>query len=1216
MIKFNDFRIANKVISVFVVLLMFFFIYKVITLNRLRLFSDEYESVMRLDNTFRSDISEVGHLIMDFDSIVDLVNNSVNEHNSSDLIKANEQLHLKVNELIGSNPESKSSVAFTKLTTVFARFTDLSHQAIQITSSHQMLDNQRYFNLKEVTRELMHSLYILHDEQSSLHYGVQLKKIEQYRKNEYASGIWFLLMLVVIIYIAYILTRNLIRRIEKLKLNVEKVAKGNFDVDYSDYKHDEVGELNADFGLMTKSLKNTIGELEKQNWIKDGVAKLSKETSGDKSVREICDVAISFICRYLDAGTGVIYHFNEEENHLKMVSSYAFTERDILSSIVVPGEGIVGQVALERKPILMKNVLRSQRLINSGIVSEPPLFIYTLPLVYVNNLVGVLEIASLQSFSALQSDFLSESVFSLASSVFIAHQSDKIKRLLADSKQHAAEVQKINEALEEQKQVLEVQSRNLQESNAQLEIQQQMLQQQSEELQQSNAQLEEQQQQLQQQSEELQQSNAQLEIQKSRVEKQMAEVTIMNNELKEARKALDEKANMLETANKYKGEFMANMSHELRTPLNSVILLSQLLGKNKAGNMTPEDVAKLSVINNAGNELLRLINDLLDLSKIEAGRVELEVRQFMVDEILEEQRAYFSSVALDKNLVFTIENLLTEPNRMIVSDSLRISQILRNFLSNAFKFTSKGGVTLSVSDANMKPYAIKLMVTDTGIGIPEDKLDLIFEAFKQVDGGVSRMYGGTGLGLSISLQLSAILKGKIAVESHQGEGSRFILYLPDVLNSTDEPLVHAPKGQQPVQPEIKADHRKDTNMIFNDDRNHLLVNDDVVLIIEDDTNFATIVVDVVRDAGKKAIVAVTGNEGLKMAEKYNPKGIILDIGLPDIDGIEVLHILKTTATLRNIPVHVVTGRDNASIEAIKEGAIGYVQKPVNEVQLNTVIESLMATPDNSKKTVLIVEDNANELIAITEVIKEIGVQILVANSLTSAMEVVSGATVDVIILDLGLTDGNGLDLCKQLKNNKANIPVIIYTGYSVSEPEEAEIKQYASAIVIKTVNSGERLVDEVEILLKNPKPKQQSTTGYAKSTISMHTNIDFSGKTILVVDDDIKNTFVITSALEQYNANILSAKNGKQAIEILEQNDAIHLVLMDIMMPVMNGYEAMEAIRANDKWKNLPVIAVTAKALKEDKIKCFQSGASDYLTKPIDYDVLINVVNNWFQKSL
>lgn len=1006
--------------------------------------------------------------------------------------------------------------------------------------------------------------------------------------------------------ISFFIARIITYPIFVIRDSLKKVTEGNLSSFIDSPYKDETGEVISHFNKMIESLSDSKKSTDEQSWLKDGLNQLTSTISGDNDLKTLSEKSISFLSKYIEAGAGVIYRHDEEENKLRLISSYAFTQRDNISNEYKFGEGIIGQTAIEKSPILLKNVSKSDMTISSGTVSEPPVNIYAVPLVFEDEVLGVIELASFKVIDKLTQDFINQASKIISTNIYSTVQSDKVKKLLViaeisqkEAQEKAYEVQKMNAELEEQQQQLQLSAKQMQQANAQLE---------------------EQQQQLQQQTEELRQSNSMLELQKEQVQKKEEEARLANIDLLKAKSDLDDRAEQLEISNKYKSEFLANMSHELRTPLNSIILLSQILSRNKNENLIKEDVEKVKVINNAGNELLKLINDILDLSKIEAGKMTLDIREFNLNEILEEQAEYFNLMANEKGLRFKIENKFNKDVK-VKSDSQKVSQIIRNFLSNAFKFTKEGSITIIIDKSENPEKPLKISVKDTGIGVSPDKHRIIFQAFSQADGSTSRVYGGTGLGLSIASELAKLLKGEVMLESKEGQGSTFSLLIPYSLGESlyeDVPAIKEDKPQilKPVEKKEIKPVVPDQNIIVQvqDDKNNIFTGDKVVLIIEDDLDFANSVKYVNQDLNLKSIIALNGRDGLDYALRYKPDAIILDLGLPDINGIEVLHELKTTRELKHIPVHIISGNDKEKHELQRDGALGFKQKPLSEDDLTTILTNMINFTEKKDKKVLVVEDNAQQLMAITELIKENNILCKGVKTQSEAIEEINKGIYSVLIVDLNLREGSGYEISDYVRKNNIDLPIIIYTAKELSREEESELQKVSDTIVLKTVYSGERLIDEISMFLHIM--NKDENKNYINSVSTIKKELEIPGKTILVVDDDIKNTYVITAALEQTKACILYAKNGKESIEVVEQNPNIDLILMDIMMPVMNGYEAIEAIKADPAKKHIPVIAVTAKALKDDKLRCFEVGANDYLTKPIDFDVLLNIVEKWINKKV
>ncbi len=974
----------------------------------------------------------------------------------------------------------------------------------------------------------------------------------------------------------------------------QEISKGNFDLRLTVKGESDL--VSMSINRMSESLMTSKIFNDEQNWLKDGLNRLSAELTGDQNLETLAGRAISFISRYVSAGRSVIYLYNENKQTLHLLGSYAFTERETLSNFYELGKGVVGQVALEKKPIILKPAPRDEAPITTGTTSVAPLCTYTYPILYEETLLGVIELASASSFSKNQVEFLEESNQIVASGIYTAIQRSKIGDLLARAQEAQREA--------------EDKTRMVQESNARLEEQQQQIQQQSEELQQTNSQLEEQQQQLQQQSEELQQTNSQLEEQQQQLIQQTEELQQGNQQLRQAKDDLDVKARDLEQSNRYKSDFLANMSHELRTPLNSIILLSKMMQKNERGNLDKEDIKRSKVIHSAGDELLRLINDILDISKIEAGKTILSISEFSTEDLLTELMQYFSSMAKNKGLTYIMEDAL---KKRITSDKDKVAQVLRNFISNALKFTKTGGVTILVEESGDPTKPVKICVRDTGIGIDTEKHKLIFEAFQQVDSSISREFGGTGLGLTISQKLATLLHGEIQVKSELEKGSEFSLLLPVVLVPASGELHEIDANPRRIaavhdgaSPELIPQA-----LTLSDDRKKIVPGDKVILIVEDDPSFSDIVAMVVNKMNMKVIRSVTAEEGIRLAQQYPIHGIILDLVLPDMNGVDFMRRLKSFKELRHIPVQIISGHEK-NPELMRMGALNYLQKPVDQDQIQQAIQGILNFSEKNPKDLLIVEDNRNHRQALMELIKGQNIRIREAETEAQAVEELNRGIYDAVIIDLGLKSGDGMNICKYAREHQMKVPIIVYTGKQLSQEEEKNLKKLADRIIIKTVHSENRLMDELLLFLHQT---QKEIPGPLAATDNVMKMKRLASRTVLVVDDDIKNVFVMSTALEEHGALVLDAQNGKEALEILEKK-SVDLVLMDIMMPVMDGYTAIRRIRENAQWKNLPVIALTAKALKEDREKCIAAGANDYLPKPVDYDMLIGLAEAWCQKKM
>jgi CheY-like chemotaxis protein len=828
-----------------------------------------------------------------------------------------------------------------------------------------------------------------------------------------------------------------------------------------------------------------------------------------------------------------------------------------------------------------------------------------------DHVMAVIELASFSQFSDVQRAFLdqlSESIGVVLNTI-IANM--RTEELLEQSQQLTHELQSQSEELQAQQEELQQTNKELEEQAASLKASEELLQTQQEELQQTNEELEE---------------KAQL------LEEQNSRIEIKNREIELARAALEEKAEQLALSSRYKSEFLANMSHELRTPLNSLLILAKLLSENPDQNLTEKQVEFANTIYSAGSDLLDLINDILDLSKVEAGRMDVNVTDVKLSDLRDFVERSFRPVSDDQNLSFEIEVHGANVPPTIETDEQRLQQVLKNLLSNAFKFTETGAVTLRIelaegqfaSEALARADAvIAFSVIDTGVGIPEDKLRLIFEAFQQADGTTSRRYGGTGLGLSISREIARLLGGEIQVTSTLGSGSSFTLFLP----ATWQHVEHRPgdlfadielfptDGDQaaPEPPELDPSVLLPSDV--RDDRDEIAEGDRVVLIVEDDPEFAKTELEVARQRGFKGIVALRGDSGLALAHEFKPDAIILDMALPVMDGWSVLDHLKHHPETRHIPVHIVSGGNGRQI-ALKAGAVAFLEKPLTKEGLEDAFADIQTFIDRGVRNLLVVEDDESQRRAIVELVGSgEDVQVTAVRSSEDALDALQQKRFDCMVLDLKLPEMTGFTLLEKLKEDErySSIPVIVYTGKELTRAEETKLKKVSDAIVVKDASSPERLLDETSLFLhrierKLPQEKR-------KMLEQLHSADEvFRGKKILIVDDDVRNVFALTSVLEASGMDVVYAENGKDGLDALAANPEVDLVLMDIMMPEMDGYQTIRAIRGQDQFKQLPIISLTAKAMKGDREKSIASGASDYITKPVDTDQLLSLMRVWLYK--
>jgi len=1024
------------------------------------------------------------------------------------------------------------------------------------------------------------------------------------------------------------------------------IATGDYSVDLQPRSDKDV--LGKAIQQMTISLRKMSIEDEKQNWHKSGINDLNNLIRGDQEIKGLSKKLVTFLCKYLKAEMGVFYLLDKQNNHFVMASAYAFSRRKDVNNTIKPGEGLIGQAAVENEIITLTEVPENYFPIKSGLGHTPPRTVTVAPVSYQSDVIGIIELATLTEFSNRETEFLKVALENIGIAIHTARTSAELKILLMRTQEQAEELQVQQEELKQANEELESQTKALRESEATLQSQQEELRQTNEELEEQTKALRASEDSLQTQQEELRVTNEELEERTKALERQRDDIREKNEALEKAQKEIQQKAADLELASKYKSEFLANMSHELRTPLNSILVLSQMLSSNKTNNLSTKQIEFANTINSSGKDLLELINDVLDLSKVESGMMELNVESINLDQLASDIGKKFSHLAKDKGLEFNV--LLKEGvPAEIHSDRQRLMQVLKNFVANALKYTEKGGITVQISKTGRiekiagnggfsSGSTISFAVIDTGIGISKEKQNLIFEAFKQADGTISRKYGGTGLGLSISKNLAHLLGGEISLESIPGKGSTFTLYLPeknksdkkphfnfkdegysvsdsiesqDSIQKDDPDEVDAESVGTATEPEVKPAPLISAEDNIRDDRKNINKGDKIILIIEDDQNFAQILYDLSHERDFKCLLAKNGETGLHYADYYKPQAIILDIGLPGISGWEVMERLKDNPDTRHIPVHFMSAAEK-NLEAMKMGAIGYLSKPASVESIQNAFAKIETTLAKSVRNLLIVEDDKIMRKSIVDLINGENIKIKGVESGKEGIECLMSGDYDCMILDLGLKDISGFDLLEKIRKDSRipRIPIIIYTGKELTREENMRLQKYADSIIIKGVHSPERLLSEATLFLhqvesKMPKSKQ-------KILKMMHRKEEaLSGKKVLIVDDDMRNVFALTSVLEEASVKVIVGRNGREGLEQLDNNTDINLVLMDIMMPEMDGYEAMKQIRNNQKYRKLPIIALTAKAMKDDRDKCISAGANDYLTKPVDTDRLLSLLRVW-----
>ncbi len=978
-----------------------------------------------------------------------------------------------------------------------------------------------------------------------------------------------------------------------------KIAKGDYSTDIE--PRSDKDALGISLFEMTKQLRISSKEITEQDWLKTGINKIDGLLSGQEDIQKLTDDVISFFIEYLESQIGLLYLKDDKQFVLK--STYAFKKTDKEFSKFEIGEGIIGQVAKDQKIVSFTESKNAFPNVNLAVGIKMPEHYTVAPIIYEKETIGVIILGSTKKLSKLQEQFFAMALDSIGININSVQSRVKVELLLKQTQQLAneltvqqEELRQTNEELEEQTQALKLSEENLKNQQEELKVT----------------------------NEELEERTNDLEIQRDNIRNK-------NKELKKAQDEIELKAKDLERASKYKSEFMANMSHELRTPLNSILVLSQLLMDNKSKHLKDKEVEFAKTINSSGSDLLELINEILDLSKVESGKLDLHIEELYFDDLTGFIERTFAPLTNKKNLELITEIQDGVP-QFIRSDIQRVYQVLKNLFSNAIKFTSTGSISLNIyrpsADVDFKTSkldpsnAIAISVVDTGIGIPSDKLDLIFEAFKQADGTTSRKYGGTGLGLTISKSFSELLGGEISLESEYGKGTTFTLYLP---LSFDEVAYHEKtqehkaeskktknaKAKPKAEPKENIKHITLREPKFKDDRSSIEEGDKFILIIEDDENFSKVLYELSHDRGFKCMVALDGESGLHLAEYHQPSAIILDIGLPGIDGYEVMERLKDNTRTRHIPVHFISAEDK-SMRAMKMGAIGYLTKPVSNNKLDEAFKKIESIISKPIKKILVVEDDKIMRTSIIKLLGDNNVKIVAVESAEEAYNLLRKENFDCQILDLGLEDMSGYDLLEKIRSDKkiVDLPIIIYTGKELSKEDEKRLSKYADSIILKGARSFERLLSETTLFLHQLESDMPDKK--RKMLQQLHNKEEMlKGKNVLIVDDDMRNVFALSSLLEDKGIIVTAAKNGKDGIDKLKKNSKIDLVLMDIMMPEMDGYEAMQEIRKDKMYKKLPIIALTAKAMKEDREKCIASGANDYLAKPVDTEKLLSLLRVW-----
>ncbi len=993
-----------------------------------------------------------------------------------------------------------------------------------------------------------------------------------------------------------------LKNIEKFAL---EVGKGNWNQEYKILSKNDI--LGKSLLQMQTNLKNFSKKSEENSWLQNSIVSVGDILRSEQNKEILSKHLLNLLADLLDLQIAALYLINEE-NNLKLVESYAFRIRKIYKNVFKFGEGLVGQAAYEKKIILFTNVPDDYIVVGSAIGQTKVKYVIVLPLVYQKKVVGVIEMAKTDIFDQLKMKLLeniSESIAIVFNSIII-HKEMQI--LLKTTQKQSKKMEKQQKELISSYENIRIEQEKTQKINNELKKNSKILQKAEENLKKQRGKLSN-------TNKELGEKNQSLELQKTQT---MAK----NTELQAARNEIEKKAKQLEISDKYKSEFLANMSHELRTPLNSLLILSKSLSENIENNLSEEQIKSSEIIYNSGKDLLNLINDILDLSKIESGKMNVNIENISILDIVKNIKSNFKHITDMKKLILSLKIEKNTP-LTIKTDQQKLLQILKNLITNAIKFTERGKITVKFylfKDINsiLKSNYLKgkdilaIDVIDTGIGIPSEKREAIFEAFKQADGSTSRKFGGTGLGLSISRQLSHLLQGEINLRSKIGEGSIFTIYLPlkiDI-NKNQKDLKIIPNTIYPENTEKEYVFKEIFNIPkLKDDKNNLEKNDKIILVVEDDINFAKILMDKCHEKNFKCLLTESGKKAIFLAKEYLPNAIILDIKLKDMDGWQVLSSLKNDKKTAKIPVHMMSALEENN-KTFKKGAIGYLNKPIEKEVLEAAFKKLEHLINYKIRKILLVEDDKNLRDTLNLILKKNIPFIKEINNGYDAIKIIKNEKLDLVILDLGLPDISGFEVLDKLKKEKIDIPpIIIYTGLTLSEKEIQKLKHYHHTMLLtKDMKSVDKLVKEMDIFLSDIKnSKKEISNEFSDVNI-------LKDKKILLVDDDHRNLTTISMVLKQKNnINIHTAENGQKALDFIDKNTDVDLILMDIMMPVMDGYETIKRIRKNSFFTKLPIIAMTAKAMKEDKEKCMKVGASDYLSKPVDMEQLVTLMKIWLQ---
>ncbi|HEY2714476.1 MAG TPA: HAMP domain-containing protein [Chthoniobacterales bacterium] len=967
------------------------------------------------------------------------------------------------------------------------------------------------------------------------------------------------------------LAANLTTQLRAIADVATAVTKGDLTRSIQVDARGEVAFVKDNINEMIGNLRDTTSRNNEQDWLKTNLAKFTRMLQGQKDLLTVGRMILSELAPVVSAQQGVFYIMNgsPEDPELKLLASYAYRERKGVNNRFKLGEGLVGQAALEKERILLSNVPQDYVQVSSGLGEAPPKNIVVLPILFEGQVKAVMELSSIETFNPTHQAFLDQLTESIGIVLNTIEANTLTEDLLKQSQSLAGELQNRQQELQQTNQELEEKARQLFEQNA--------------------------------------------------------EVEKKNREVEQARQALEGKAQQLSLTSRYKSEFLANMSHELRTPLNSLLILADQLASNPEANLLPKQVEFARTIHGSGKDLLKLINDILDLSKIESGTVILDLGELHFEELRESMERTFRHIAEDKGLDFAV-SLDSGLPQAVFTDAQRLEQVLKNLLSNAFKFTERGHVDLSIAPAtkgwseghgplNRAASVLAFAVKDTGIGITPDKQGTIFEAFQQADGSTSRKYGGTGLGLAISRELARVLGGEIRLESEEGRGSTFTLFLPHSYSVTPAKLQVVPRtlaAREDLPTLEAAQTESPTPFAVSDDRANITPSDKVVVVIEDDRESAQWLADTAHEKGFKVIATSRGASGLELVREFAPTAVLLDLSLPDINGWKVLSRLKSDLSTRHVPVFVISVSQEPE-NALKQGALRFLTKPVEQRDIDEAFATIYRMQAIEAKKLLVIEDDEAQRNSIRELIGNETAHISDAANAHEALRRLRGEQFDCVVLDLVLPDMSGFELISKVREQQPHLPIIVYTGKDLTPEEEEKLNRVAQTTIVKDVRSPERLFDQTALWLHRNTARLPAEKREILQRLH-NPDMILAGKKVLIVDDDVRNIFAMTSMLERYKMQVLVAETGKQAITQLQETEGIDLILMDIMLPEMDGYETMRAIRSMYGFASMPIIALTAKAMKGDREKCIEAGASDYISKPVDTERLLSLLRSWLHR--